>query len=179
MPATPEATARTRTFARVIGPFLVIVPGIVMVRAPNTGAALTGFFENAALAWLTGGWLVFGGLLIIAQHQYWSSLAAILISLFGWFLALRGVVLLAAPELIENAATAAVPNAGAGRRIAPVELRAHPAGADVAHAVRVLRAHLPERALHGARAAAVRATEARTGKAFRLASASPPSASTG
>jgi hypothetical protein len=108
MPATPEASARTRAFARVIGPFLVIVPGIVMVRAPNTGAALTGFFENAALAWLTGGWLLFGGLLIIAQHQYWSSLAAVLISLFGWFLALRGVVLLAAPELIENAAIAAM-----------------------------------------------------------------------
>ncbi len=52
--------------------------------------------------------LLFSGLLIIAHHQYWSSLAAILISLFGWFLALRGVVLLAAPQLIERAAGAAM-----------------------------------------------------------------------
>jgi hypothetical protein len=108
MPATPEAAARTRAFARVIGPFLVIVPGIVMVRAPDTGAALTDFFANAALAWITGGTLLLSGLLIIANHQYWSSLAAILISLFGWFLALRGVVLLAAPQLIESAAGAAM-----------------------------------------------------------------------
>lgn len=108
MPATPEAKARTRAFARVIGPFLVIVPGIIMVRAPDTGPALTDFFANAALAWIMGGLLLFSGLLIIAHHQYWSSLAAILVSLFGWYLALRGVVLLAAPQLIESAAGAAM-----------------------------------------------------------------------
>jgi hypothetical protein len=108
MHATPATAVRTRAFARVIGPFLVIVPGIVAVRAPDTGAALTGFFDNAALAWITGGLLLFSGLLIIAHHQYWSSLAAILISLFGWYLALRGVVLLAAPQLIESAAGAAM-----------------------------------------------------------------------
>ena len=108
MPATPETKARTRAFSRVIGPFLVIVPGIVVVRAPETGRALTAFFDNPALAWLTGGLLLFGGLLIIAHHQYWSSLAAILVSLLGWYLALRGVVLMAAPQLIESAAGAAM-----------------------------------------------------------------------
>ncbi|MGA8196540.1 MAG: hypothetical protein WB902_24605 [Acetobacteraceae bacterium] len=108
MPATPETKARTRAFSRVIGPFLVIVPGIVAVRAPETGTALTAFFDNPALAWLTGGLPLFGGLLIIAHHQYWSSLAAILVSLLGWYLALRGVVLLAAPQLIESAAGAAM-----------------------------------------------------------------------
>ena len=35
MPATPEAQAKTRAFARVIGPFLVIVPCIVAVRTPD------------------------------------------------------------------------------------------------------------------------------------------------
>ena len=69
---------------------------------------LTDFFERPALAWLTGGLLLFGGLLIIANHQYWSSLAAVLISLFGWFLALRGLVLLIAPQWIESAAWAAM-----------------------------------------------------------------------
>jgi hypothetical protein len=46
-------------------------------------------------------------LLIIAHHQYWSSPAAIMISLLGWFLALRGVLLLAAPQLIARGAAAA------------------------------------------------------------------------
>ena len=104
MPATAEARARTRAFARVIGPFLVIVPGIIAVRAPNMGTILSGFFENEVMVWFAGALLLFGGLLIIAFHQYWYSLSAILISLFGWFLALRGLTLLAAPQLIERGA---------------------------------------------------------------------------
>lgn len=105
MPVTPESEARTRAFARVIGPFLIIVPGIVAVRAPDMGAFLSSFFENDALVWITGSSLLFYGVLIIALHQYWSSLTAILVSLFGWFLALRGLVLLAAPQLIAHAGT--------------------------------------------------------------------------
>src|SRR5882724_4948059 len=52
--------------------------------------------------------LLFSGLLIIAFHQYWSSVAAVMISLFGWFLALRGLVLMAAPQLIERGAAASM-----------------------------------------------------------------------
>jgi hypothetical protein len=106
--ATPEAKARTRAFARIIGPFLVIVPGIIVVRAPEMDTLVSAFFENGALVWIVGGLLLFCGLLIIAHHQYWSSAAAILISLFGWFLALRGLALLAAPQLYQRAAAGAV-----------------------------------------------------------------------
>ena len=108
MPATPESTARTRAFARVIGPWLAIVPGIIVVRMPDMGALASGFFENPLFAWFVGGLLLFGGLLIIAFHQYWSNPAAILISLFGWFLALRGLVLMAMPNLIERGAAASM-----------------------------------------------------------------------
>jgi hypothetical protein len=52
--------------------------------------------------------LLFSGLLIIAFHQYWSSVAAVMISLFGWFLALRGLVLMAAPQLIERGTAASM-----------------------------------------------------------------------
>lgn len=100
MPATPESKLRTRTFARVLGPFMVMVPGILVVRAPDMGPILTAFFQNEALVWIMGALLFFCGLLIIACHQYWSSPAAVMISLFGWFLALRGLILLAAPQLI-------------------------------------------------------------------------------
>jgi hypothetical protein len=104
MPATRESQARTRTFARVIGPWLVIVPGIIVLRASEMGAFASEFFENGLFVWFAGALLLFGGLLIIAFHQYWSSLAAVIISLFGWILALRGLVLMAAPKLYERAA---------------------------------------------------------------------------
>jgi hypothetical protein len=106
MPATQDQQARTRAFARVMGPFLVIVPSIVAVRAPDMDALASAFFESDLAVWFTGAGLLFGGLAIIAFHQYWSSVAAVLISLFGWVLALRGLVLLIAPGLYERAAVA-------------------------------------------------------------------------
>ena len=108
MPATLESNVRTRTFARVIGPFIVIVPGILVVRAPGLGTILTAFFQNEALVWMMGALLFFCGLLIIAFHQYWRSPAAVMISLFGWFLALRGLILLTAPQLILHGANASM-----------------------------------------------------------------------
>ena len=104
MPASRESQARTRAFARVLGPWLAIVPGIIALRAPAMGALASDFFKSDLFVWFAGALLLFGGLLIIAFHQYWSSVAAVMISLFGWILALRGVVLMAAPDLYERAA---------------------------------------------------------------------------
>jgi hypothetical protein len=107
MPATPEAQARTRAFARVFGPFLVIVPSIVIGRlSQDMGAVMEAFFGNPALVWIMGALLLFGGIFIIAQHQYWSSVAAVIISLFGWLLALRGLALLLFPRHYERAGEA-------------------------------------------------------------------------
>lgn len=106
MPATPESQTRTRAFARIIGPWLVIVPGIVVMRAADMGTLADEFFKSDLFVWFAGAFLLFDGLLIIAFHQYWSSVAAVLISLFGWILALRGLVLMAAPELYERAGAA-------------------------------------------------------------------------
>jgi hypothetical protein len=102
--ASRESQARTRAFARVLGPWLAIVPGIIALRAPAMGALASDFFKSDLFVWFAGALLLFGGLLIIAFHQYWSSVAAVMISLFGWILALRGVVLMAAPDLYERAA---------------------------------------------------------------------------
>ncbi|MDI4235831.1 MULTISPECIES: hypothetical protein [unclassified Bradyrhizobium] len=108
MVATPESCARTRAFARVMGPWFVIVPGIILLRAPEMGTFAATFFENQLFPWFAGAQLLFLGLLIIALHPYWSSAPAVIISLFGWILALRGVVLMAAPQLIERGAAASV-----------------------------------------------------------------------
>jgi hypothetical protein len=44
------------------------------------------------------------GLMVIAFHQYWYSVTAVLISSFGWFVALRGLTLMAFPSAIETGA---------------------------------------------------------------------------
>lgn len=106
MPATPESQTQTRAFARVMGPYLVIAPSVIALRAPDMGALASEFFKSDLAVWFTGAGLLFAGLMIIAFHQYWSSVAAVLISLFGWILALRGLLLMAAPELYQRAADA-------------------------------------------------------------------------
>lgn len=101
---TPEAIRRTTAFARVIGPFVVAATLIVAIRLPDLTGLVADLFENSVLPWLLGAMMLVCGLVIIAFHQYWYSLTAIAISIFGWFVALRGLALMAFPTTIESGA---------------------------------------------------------------------------
>ena len=111
-PKTPEAERRTRAFARVIGPFVALVTLIVAVRLPYVTATVDGLFANAVLPWILGAMMLIGGLIVIAFHQYWRGVTAVLISLFGWFVALRGVAMMAFPSSVETGAGDALSSPG-------------------------------------------------------------------
>jgi hypothetical protein len=98
---------RTRSFARVLGPFIAVIPAIVAIRAGSIGSQLSSFSADPMWPWVLGALLFFCGLFVVAFHQYWRSVAAVIISLFGWFLLLRGFALLAMPQLITDAAQSA------------------------------------------------------------------------
>jgi hypothetical protein len=51
VPGTPESQARTHAFARVLGPFPLITPGII--RAARAGHGATEFFTSELAVWLT------------------------------------------------------------------------------------------------------------------------------
>lgn len=110
--STVDPTLRTRAFARVIGPFVATVTTIIAVRAGDLGFLGDSFFRDPMWSWLFGALLFFCGLMIIAFHQFWRGAAAVIISLFGWFLALRGLVLLAFPGLMRAGVDASVPAVG-------------------------------------------------------------------
>lgn len=102
--STPEqAQVRTRMFARALGPFFTIVPTTVAVRGSYMRTLFTEFKANPMWPWLFGAILLIGGLVIIAFHQYWRSPAAIIVSVVGWFLAIRGVLLLTVPAAYDAA----------------------------------------------------------------------------
>ncbi|MGA8544649.1 MAG: hypothetical protein WB785_05260 [Mycobacterium sp.] len=103
---------RTRSFARVLGPFIAVVPAIVAIRAGSIGNQLASFSKDPMWPWAVGAVLFFSGLLVVAFHQYWRSAAAVIISLFGWFLLLRGVALLAMPKPVVDAAKSATETSG-------------------------------------------------------------------
>src|SRR5882757_571377 len=108
----PESLQRTRALARVIGPFVALATVIVAIRLPDLTGLVNDLFANAVLPWILGAMMLVCGLLVIAFHQYWSSVAAVLISLFGWFVALRGLTLMAFPSAIQTGADATTTSSG-------------------------------------------------------------------
>ena len=112
MSASEQSQIRTRMFARVLGPFFMIVPTTVAVRGSYMQTLFNEFKANPMWPWLFGAILLIGGIIIIAFHQYWRSPAAIIVSLVGWFFAIRGVLLLTVPRAY-NAAGNAVYSSGA------------------------------------------------------------------
>ena len=105
--STPEQSqVRTRMFARVMGPFLTIVPTTIAVRGSYMQTLFTEFKSNPMWPWLYGAILLAGGLFIIAFHQYWRSPAAVIVSAVGWIFVIRGVLLLTVPNAYEAAGNA-------------------------------------------------------------------------
>ena len=102
--STAHDARRTRAFARVIGPFVAVATVIVAIRLPDLTGLVDDLFANAVLPWLLGAMMLIAGLIVIAFHQYWRGVTAVLISLFGWFVALRGGTMMAFPATIETGA---------------------------------------------------------------------------
>jgi hypothetical protein len=108
MSTPPQTEARTRMFARVIGPFLVIVTVTAVGRASRMRTLLAEFDANSVWPWVTGALLLLSGLIVIALHQNWRGAAAIIVSLLGWMTTLKGLFLLAFPQTYISAANTAV-----------------------------------------------------------------------
>jgi vacuolar-type H+-ATPase subunit I/STV1 len=106
MSTSEPSQIRTRMFARALGPFFTIVPTTVAVRGSYMRELFTEFKANPMWPWLFGAILLMFGLVIIAFHQYWRSPPAIIVSVVGWFLAIRGVLLLTVPSAYDAAGNA-------------------------------------------------------------------------
>jgi len=98
MSSSQQSQTSTRMFARVLGPLLVIVDVTAAVRASDMRVLLSEFAASSLWPWVAGAFTLLGGLIIIALHQYWRGAAAIIVSLVGWLVALRGLLLLAFPH---------------------------------------------------------------------------------
>jgi hypothetical protein len=109
---SPEALLRTRAFARVLGPFVATATLIVAIRLPNLEGVVDGLFANEALPWMLGAMMLISGLIVIAFHQYWFGVTAALISLFGWFVALRGLLMMAFPSVVDEGASSSIASPG-------------------------------------------------------------------
>lgn len=98
MSSSAQSTETTRRFARVLGPFFAIVAATVVTRAPDMRELLAEFGATSIWSWVTGAYVLMGGIIVVALHPYWRGVAAVIVSLLGWLMVVRGVLLMAFPE---------------------------------------------------------------------------------
>jgi hypothetical protein len=108
MSSSHQPQFRTRMFARVLGPFLVIACATAGARASEMSSLISAFAGNALWSWVTGAFVLVCGLVMIALHSYWRTPAAIIVSILGWLVVLRGVLLLAFPTAFISMANAVI-----------------------------------------------------------------------
>ena len=95
---------RTRYMARALGLFLLVFGIGVAMRAATLYLLIPAFFQDGALVFVTA---VFGmalGAAMIAAHNRWSTLPAIIVSLFGWITFIRSAIILIAPVIVASIA---------------------------------------------------------------------------
>lgn len=90
---------RTRTFARVLGPYLVVSMALHAVRASDVSALLSGLESSAVLPWVIGTFALLFGLFVLGLLQEWRSAAAIIIGVLGVATLLEGIALMGFPDL--------------------------------------------------------------------------------
>lgn len=111
--ADPAAQQRTRAFARVLGPYVAVFTATYAVRLPELKDIATGLMNDPTMILMLGAAMLAAGLVIIGLHRSWRGPIAVIISLFGWFIGLRGLLLIANPESIRSGVDATMDSAGA------------------------------------------------------------------
>jgi hypothetical protein len=104
MSSSGQSADTTRRFARVLGPFFAIVSATVVARTPDMRELLGEFGATAIWPWVSGAFVLMGGIIVVALHPYWRGVAAVIVSVLGWIMVLRGVVLLAFPNVFMSIA---------------------------------------------------------------------------
>ncbi|MBY0564362.1 MAG: hypothetical protein K2P58_09260 [Hyphomonadaceae bacterium] len=93
----------TLVLARVVGPVLIIA-GILLITQPDRViTSLGSYLLNDAVLILAAFMSLILGLAIVTYHPRWDTVSGIFISLIGYVLTLRGVVLLLAPQIMHDA----------------------------------------------------------------------------
>lgn len=92
--------AATRFSARVAGPFLVVLAVMIFLRYETFPEFLPLIMDDAPLVLVTGLFTLVLGLVWFAAHHHFGSAAAIVVTILAALTAIRGAVLMLAPQAI-------------------------------------------------------------------------------
>jgi len=122
MKSSHQLQNRTRMFARVMGPYLAIIAASAALRPKDMRAMLSGFEADPLWSWVTGAFIMLLGLTVIALHPYWRGAPAIIVSAFGWLVAVKGLFLVVGSHTYFSMANSAVDAMGWWRTGAAIEV---------------------------------------------------------
>ncbi len=108
MSSSDQPQTTTRAFARVLGPFVVIVCGAAAAHTSEMSSLTSDFAANSVWTWAFGPFVLLAGLVIVALHPYWRGLAAVLVSTLGWLVVLRGLLILDFPTTFVSMARSVI-----------------------------------------------------------------------
>lgn len=105
---TESQAATTRFCARVIGPLMLIIGAIVLVRFDTIALMIPAILQDSALTFVTGIFTLIVGMVLFVAHHHWSGATAIVVSILGLATIVRGVLLMLVPEFAASVATQAL-----------------------------------------------------------------------
>ena len=92
-------SSRTIFLSRLLGLFLLIVFSALFIRMQDVLASMSALIQNAPLLLILSMVALAAGLAIVLSHNIWSGGALpVVVTLFGWIILLRGLVLLFLPH---------------------------------------------------------------------------------
>ena len=101
--------------ASLIGPILVVA-GIAMLANPSDLEKMGhAFLDSRPLIYLTGIMAMLGGLAIINTHNLWVADWPVILTFFGWAMAIGGAVRIALPATVKSIGTAMLGNRAMAR----------------------------------------------------------------
>lgn len=98
MSTTPLIQPRTVLFARVLGPYLLIVVLAAVMYPRTMNAIVTAFETNPEWSWIAGAFVLPMGLTVAALHPFWRGAPAATVSVLGWLVTVKGFALMVFPQ---------------------------------------------------------------------------------
>jgi hypothetical protein len=90
----------SRVLAKVIGPLLIILAVGVFLNLETYQHLFAEFCKSAALCYLGGFVALLLGLIILQFHNVWEPRWPVVITILGWIMVVKGVVIIVFPGLI-------------------------------------------------------------------------------
>jgi hypothetical protein len=88
--------------AQILGPIYLVIAIGMMLNKGHYNNMFREFIKNDAFLYLGGIIALAVGLLIVQAHNYWVKDWTVLVTLIGWIATIKGVWLLAFPELAKK-----------------------------------------------------------------------------